>query len=457
MTTTNQPPLTDEVQRARSILAELAEAGTTLLTRERHLDVLLALDNLERSSRGDWPPPPARREVMQRRRRPARSQGVPGGGPQRPHPARRRRAARRVRHRPRAAGPGAAAVRYGFHHARSTDALAWLLAHDEPVPPEEYPVLLSCRAALLAAHRERCERTVRGADVQVAMFNNRRLGRDLAVLARGGATALGILLDEYPTFPDEAAPFTDVLQMEGLTPQAHAWVEAARHAVLATEAAVTSTSWTERPDQAWQVVADIADSAQAVVRLDARLSATNPAPVPDWAKVLRFPAAELNLTSRHLGYVARSGHLDAAVDATSRVEMHRGLLRVHDLANVVDGARSLARHLTTARLSVPDLRGFAIMHSELCHLGAEALTGTGLEEIQCDYRRREVRFREVAGMTAQGQEPAPPGAVRWRCTRRRSWGGSSHRRYAAATLASLVSWRTSTRSIPTSPRRSPVA
>ena len=292
-------------------------------------------------------------------------------------------------------------MRYGFHHARSTDALAWLLVHDEPVPPEEYPVLLSCRAALLAAHRERCERTVRGADVQVAMFNNRRLGRDLAVLARGGATALGILLDEYPAFPDKAAPFTDVLQMEGLTPQAHAWVEASRHAVLATEAAVTSTSWTERPDQAWQVVADIADSAQALVRLDARLSATNPAPLPDWSTVLRFPAAELNLTSRHLGYVARSGHLDAAVDATSRVEMHRGLLRVHDLANVVDGARSLARHLTTTRLSVPDLRGFSIMHSELCHLGAEALTGTGLEEIQGDYRRREVRFREVAGMTAR--------------------------------------------------------
>ena len=63
MTTTNQPSLTDEVQRARGILAELAEAGTTLLTRERHLDVLLALDNLERSSRGDWPPPPAPREV----------------------------------------------------------------------------------------------------------------------------------------------------------------------------------------------------------------------------------------------------------------------------------------------------------------------------------------------------------------------------------------------------------
>ena len=292
-------------------------------------------------------------------------------------------------------------MRYGVHHAHSTDALAWLLGHVDPVAPEEYPVILSCRAALLAAHRERCERTLRGADVQVAMFNNRRLGRDLAVLARGGATALGILLDEYPTFPDRAAPFTDVLQMEGLTPRARAWVEASRHAVLATEAAVTSTSWTQRPDQAWQVVADIADSAQALVRLDARLSATNPAPLPDWATVLRFPAAELNLTSRHLGYVARSGNLDAAVDTTSRVEMRQGLLRVQDLTDIVDGARSLAQCLTTTRLSVPDLRGFSVMHSELSHLAAEALIGTGLEEIRGDYSRREERFREVAGMTAR--------------------------------------------------------
>ena len=300
-------------------------------------------------------------------------------------------------------------MRYGFHHARSTDALAWLLVHDEPVPPEEYPVLLSCRAALLAAHRERCERTVRGADVQVVMFNNRRLGRDLAVLARGGATALGILLDEYPAFPEKATPFTDVLQMENLTPQAHAWVEASRHAVLATEAAVTSTSWTERPDQAWQVVADIADSAQALVRLDARLSATNPAPLPDWAMVLRFPAAELNLTSRHLGYVARSGHLDAGVDATSRIEMQRGLLRVHDLANVVDGARSLASYLTTTPLSVPDLRGFSIMHSELCHLGAEVLSRNGATG---DPARLPVAGVALPGGSwddSAGQEPAPEG------------------------------------------------
>lgn len=63
MTILNQPPLTDEVQRARSILAELAEAGTTLLSRDRHLDVLLALDNLESAARGSWPPPRAARKV----------------------------------------------------------------------------------------------------------------------------------------------------------------------------------------------------------------------------------------------------------------------------------------------------------------------------------------------------------------------------------------------------------
>ena len=308
-------------------------------------------------------------------------------------------------------------MRYGVHHARSTDALAWLLVHDEPVRPEEHAVLLSCRAALLAAHRERCERTIRGADVQVALFNKRPQGRDLAVLARGGATALGIVLDEYPAFAPHAARFTDVLQHEDLSPQAHAWKEAARHAVLATEAVVTATSWTERPDQAWQVVADVADSAQALVRLDARLSASDPTPLPEWSMMLRFPAAELNLTSRHLAYVARSGQLDAHVDATSRAETHHGLHVVRDLDEVVQGAQSLARSLVATRLSVSELRMFSVMHSELAHIAAEALSGTGLDEIQTAYRQREVRFREVAGMTSRVHSlPSAGGIVALRQT-----------------------------------------
>jgi hypothetical protein len=50
---------TTEVQRARGILAELSERGDELLTREAHLDVLLAFDHLERAGLDAWPPPPA--------------------------------------------------------------------------------------------------------------------------------------------------------------------------------------------------------------------------------------------------------------------------------------------------------------------------------------------------------------------------------------------------------------
>ena len=58
MTSTECTPSV-EVQTARRVLAELAETGHEFLSRDRHLDVLLALDNLEQASRGAWPPPPA--------------------------------------------------------------------------------------------------------------------------------------------------------------------------------------------------------------------------------------------------------------------------------------------------------------------------------------------------------------------------------------------------------------
>jgi hypothetical protein len=63
MTTSYDAPLTPEVQCARSVLAELAENGRTVLGREGHLDVLLALDNLELAARGFWPPPDAARDI----------------------------------------------------------------------------------------------------------------------------------------------------------------------------------------------------------------------------------------------------------------------------------------------------------------------------------------------------------------------------------------------------------
>ena len=59
MTIPDDVAVTPEVQHARSVLAELAETGHTVLSRECHLDVLLALDSLELAARGFWPPPDA--------------------------------------------------------------------------------------------------------------------------------------------------------------------------------------------------------------------------------------------------------------------------------------------------------------------------------------------------------------------------------------------------------------
>jgi hypothetical protein len=48
---------TPEVQRARSVLAELCEIGVELMERERHIDVLLAFDRLAPSAGIAWVPP----------------------------------------------------------------------------------------------------------------------------------------------------------------------------------------------------------------------------------------------------------------------------------------------------------------------------------------------------------------------------------------------------------------
>lgn len=62
MTIPDDVTVTREVQCARSILAELAEMGP-VLSRERHIDVLLALDSLELAAKGFWPPPNAARNI----------------------------------------------------------------------------------------------------------------------------------------------------------------------------------------------------------------------------------------------------------------------------------------------------------------------------------------------------------------------------------------------------------
>ena len=57
METRRETTISWEVQRARSLLAELCEIGAERLTREKHLEVLFAFDQLAKSAKADWPPP----------------------------------------------------------------------------------------------------------------------------------------------------------------------------------------------------------------------------------------------------------------------------------------------------------------------------------------------------------------------------------------------------------------
>lgn len=58
MTTTTQHA-ENPLQKARGLLADLAEQGDRLLEPDRHMSVLLAMDHLERSGVDVWGPPPA--------------------------------------------------------------------------------------------------------------------------------------------------------------------------------------------------------------------------------------------------------------------------------------------------------------------------------------------------------------------------------------------------------------
>jgi hypothetical protein len=292
-------------------------------------------------------------------------------------------------------------VTYGYHHAKSVDALTWLLTHHQPCPKAEVPVVLTCRKAFVVAQRERCERAIRGANVNSVLFQRRGQGRDIAGLARGGAVALSVLLDEYPTFDAHTIGLTNVLQATGLSPVGQAWVEAARQSVLATETAVSSTAWTSRPEQAWQIVADISDAAEAVVAIDRDLQGSVQAHVADWETTLRIPSAQLRLTARHIGYVARAGDLDADTDALTRDEALYRPIPLRGPEEIASGLRYVERLLRERELSIRELRTFALMHSEIAHTSAEMLTDPRLNPLRESFRRRDEHYRDLAGATSR--------------------------------------------------------
>lgn len=291
-------------------------------------------------------------------------------------------------------------MNYGHHQARSADALSWLLTHAPEFPREELPVVLSCRRALLAAHRERCERAVRGADVYSAVFERRGYNRDLTALARGGAMALRHLLDQYPSFDEHAIRFTDALEADAQSPYAQAWTEAARHAVLATEVVVSRSDWTEQPGQAWQVVADVSDAAEALVAIDRKLARAR-AELHDAPTALRRPSAELRLVARHMASVARAGEFDPAVDGIHRQEPHRGPISIRHPGDLVLGARATERLLRDSDLSIRELRTFALIQADIAHTCAELLADSPLAALRDSFRRRDEQYRDLAGATAR--------------------------------------------------------
>ena len=298
-------------------------------------------------------------------------------------------------------------MRYGEHHAKSTDALAWLLTHDEPVAQQELSAVLSCRMALLTAHRERCELAVRGADVRRAVFRDTKAGRDFGALARSGTAALAQLLDEYPTFAGHADRLTDVLQRVDLSPQGAAWVQAAKHAVLATEALATTSTWKAEPGQGWMVAADVADVAETLTRLDRRLEESADRAEIGWRAGLVTHTAELALAARHVGYVARSGDLDAGVDAVVRRETRRGVVAVRALEDLPVATAAAAQLLERNTLSVTGLRRFAIMQAEISHLCAEAAGPESSYASRGAFLRRDTRLRALAGASARVASVGP--------------------------------------------------
>jgi hypothetical protein len=290
---------------------------------------------------------------------------------------------------------------YGHHHARSSDALVWLVTHPAPVPEAELHAVLSCRAALLAAHRERCKRATHGANVHAALFKDRRDARDLAGVAQGGAAALRQLLDEYPTFEAHTTRFTDVLQDDSLSPYSQAWIVAAKHAVLATETAVSSPAWTQDPGQAWTIVADVADAAETLTVVDRALEPSTQGAIPDWETAVRVPSAELRLVARHIGYVARAGDLDPATDAIVRSEVRGRPVQLHRFEDLVVGVRAADDLLRRSELSVRELRSFALMQADIANTCAELADSPGLSRLCESFRRRDEQFRELAGTTAR--------------------------------------------------------
>jgi hypothetical protein len=159
--------------------------------------------------------------------------------------------------------------------------------------------------------------------------------------------------------------------------------------------------WTQHPGQAWQVVADISDVAEAIVAIDRKLVPSALTDVEDAESALRIPTAELRLAARHTASVARAGDFDAAVDGVHRQEPHSGPIAIRHPGDLLLGARATERFLRDSELSVRELRSFALIQADIGHTAADLLTDPRLAALRDSFRRRDEHFRDLAGATAR--------------------------------------------------------
>ena len=292
-------------------------------------------------------------------------------------------------------------MKYGYHHSRSADALAWLLSHQADVAADEIELVLPFRLALLGATSERCDRAVRGADAHQAMFGVDPDRENLTTLTRSGPLTLSAALGRYPRFQSHAIALSDALSVSEMSPGTLAWREAARRAVLATEALLSAPDWTREPARAWQATADVADTTEAIASLDKRLIPALPGSLVNDERAALLRNDELHMVARLVGGLARSGDLDAGTDGIRRQGSLDHPVPLRGLEDLVPATQTLARLVDRHPFSVKELRHFALMQAEHADACARLVTAPGLHALRRSFRERDLRYRQLAGATAR--------------------------------------------------------
>ena len=149
-------------------------------------------------------------------------------------------------------------MRYGHHHSQTASAMAWLLEHPSDLPNADVTAVLTCRTAILTAMSARLERAIGGANVAGELFDARD---DRTPALNRVATSSPLVLSEFmaqiPRHGAQTTALSDVLLRQENSPPVRAWIEAARHATLATDIVATAPGWMSHPERAWQVVGDV--------------------------------------------------------------------------------------------------------------------------------------------------------------------------------------------------------